>query len=124
MNSKTIGSVVAGLLIGLAAGYLVWGRGDKPTPPAPRGEWPMVPCPPNGMPPGMAVQALDEITSLAMAVAPMAEVVQYCAVHAQSIKSATPADENAASQHVHSARMAARTGDWEGCRRELDLVED
>lgn len=124
MNSKTIGALVAGLVIGLAGGYLLWKGDDKPTAPAPRGEWPMVPCPPGGNPPGMVVQALDEITQLAMAVQPLTQVTQYCAVKAQGLKCATPADEAAASQHVHTARMSARNGDWEGCRRELDMVED
>jgi len=122
---KIITSVVVGVAIGLAAGYYLWAdHGTKEPPPPPtRGEWPNVPCPPSGNPPGTALQACDEITNLAMAVQPVNPDSQYCAVKAQSVKSATPLDETMASQHVHNARMAARSGDWLGCRRELDEIE-
>ncbi len=123
MDSKQIVAALIGIAIGLAAGYAAW-HTDTPAPPATRGEWPNVPCPPVGPPQGTAAMACDQITSLAMAVQPATVDSQYCAVKAQSAKSATPSNESTASQHVHNARLKAQAGDWVACRTELDMVED
>ncbi len=124
MDSKVIIAAVVGLVVGLAAGFFAW-HTDKPdTPPPTRGEWPLVPCPPGGMPPGNAAQACDQITALAQAATPMTPQAMNCAIRAQSVKSATPPDENAASMHVHSARLKAQAGDWVACLTELEMVED
>lgn len=124
MNSKTIGAVLLGIAVGVGVGFLVWhDEGTGATPPVKRGEWPNVPCPLGADPPTMAFQICDQITDLAMAVQPVTEDSQYCAVKAQAVKSATPLDEVGAAEHLNLAHEAAKVNDWVQCKRELDTID-
>ena len=126
MNARVIGLFLAGAAVGLGAGYLIWGAEEAPPPPPPpemEVPWQEMPCPPGAVPPTTVGQICDAITALALAVQPPTPDSIYCAAKAQSVKAMDPADREAACARLEAAYLAAQAGDWETCRRELDMIE-
>jgi hypothetical protein len=118
MDGKTIGAFIVGAVIGVAVGFFVFsGAGVE----GERGEWPDIPCPEGAS--TTAMELLDQITSLAMGVAPPTPDTQACAVMAQQAKMAQPADTTMACRAVERALAAAQSGDWVACKNHLDDVD-